>query len=184
MDAVHVLVCRLGKFNLIFLGEIGVAVALRAGERQVHLENRRTEILHRQNLVAAVAVPALRRAGRAHRMTHAVDARGVIFTFFFMTTGAIRWRDILVVLQFRDAVVTVNAIQLAVNRQRKTIRREIADGFLDAVDHPGGGRIGMAVETVGVGQFRGGVRLRGGMAWHNPNQQGRQQNKAGQTGPS
>ena len=47
VDAVHVLIRGLGKFDLIFLREIRVAVALRAGRRQIHFIDGRMHILHR-----------------------------------------------------------------------------------------------------------------------------------------
>ena len=66
VDAVYVLIRGLGKFDLVFLGEIRVAMTLGASRRQIHFIDGRTDILHRQNFVAAMAVPAFRRAGRAH----------------------------------------------------------------------------------------------------------------------
>ena len=104
--------------------------------------------------MVAVAVPALRRAGRAHVVAHAVYARGVILALFLMAAGAVRRRDIFVVLHLLDAVVTVNAIQLAVDRLRKTVRGKKRHRLRMTVDHALVGRISVAVETVGAFQYR------------------------------
>jgi hypothetical protein len=63
-------------------------------------------------------------------MAHAVDARRVILALLFMAAGAVRRRHVFVVLQFLDAVVAVNAVELAVDGLRKTVGREIADDSL------------------------------------------------------
>ncbi len=153
VDAVHVLVRGLGKFDLVFLGEIGVAVALRAGRRQIHFIHGRMHILHRQNFVDAVAVPALRRAGRAHGVAHAVDAGGVILAFLFVTAGAVRRRHDFVVHHLLDAVVAVNAVQLAVDGLGKTVGGKQRHRFGMAIDGALVRGVGVAVEAVGVFQL-------------------------------
>ena len=90
VDAVEVLRRRLRMFHLIFLRQLGVVMTFGAGLRQIEFENRRGRIFHGQDVVRAVAVPAIGRAGSAERMTHAVDAGRVILSFLFMATGAIR----------------------------------------------------------------------------------------------
>ena len=133
VDAVHVLIRSFGKFDLIFLGEVGVAVALGAGRRQVHLIHRRIHVFHRHNFMVAVAVPALRRAGRAHVVAHAVDARGVILAFLVVATGAVWRRHVFVMQHLLDAVVAVNAIKLAVDGPGKTVRGKQRHHFSMAV---------------------------------------------------
>ena len=153
VDAVHVLIRRFGKFDLIFLREIRVAVAFRARRRQIHFIDRGRKIFHRQNLMVAVAVPTLRRARRAHRMAHAVDAGRVFLAFFFVAASAIWRRHIFVVHHFLDAVVTINAIQLAVDRTRKTVSGKQRHHFGVAVHAALVGRIGVAVKAIGAGEL-------------------------------
>ena len=101
----------------------------------------------------AVTIPALRRAGRAHLMAHAVDAAGVILTFFFVTAGAIRRRHIFVVHQFLDAVVTINAIQFAVNGFLETIRGKNGERNFLAVHDVRVLRVAVAIKAVRAGKF-------------------------------
>ena len=93
VNAVHVLRRRFGMIDLVFLRQARIAVALGAGERQVHLEHRRCRVLDRQNAMRAVAIPAIRRAGRAEHVAYAVNARGVILGLLLVARGAIRRRQ-------------------------------------------------------------------------------------------
>ena len=93
VDAVHVLRGRLGILHFVFLRQPWIAVAFGAGVRQVHFENRRSRIIDRQNVMRAVAIPAIGRAGGAERVAHAVDARGVILGLFLVADGAIGRRQ-------------------------------------------------------------------------------------------
>ena len=153
VDAVHVLIRGLGKLDLIFLGEVGVAVALGAGGGQIHFEHGGIRVLHRHDLVVAVAIPTLRRAGSAHLVAHAVNAAGVVLAFLLMAAGTIRRRRIFVVLHLLDAVMAINAVQRAVDGFGKTIRRKQRHGDGMAVDHFLVGGIGVAIETVGAFQL-------------------------------
>ena len=160
VDAVHVLRGRLRKFNLVFLGKIRVAVAFRARGRQVQLVHRALGILHRQNFVRTVAVPALRRARGPHRMAHPVDARLVELLFLVMAPAAVRRRN-LGMHQLLDPVMAVHAIQRAMHRRRKTVRGKQRQRGRMAVHHPLVGRIGMAIETIRTGKFGRRIGRRG-----------------------
>ena len=110
-----------------------------------------------------MAVPALRRARRTHFVAHAVNAAGVIFTFFFVTAGAVRWRHVFVVEQFLDAVVTINAIQFAVNRFLETALGKNCERYFLAIDDARVLRVAVAIKTIRAGEFfnRVGRRQRG-----------------------
>ena len=80
-------------------------------------------------------------------MAHAVDAGRVILAFLFMAAGAVRRRHVPVMLQFLDTVMAVNAVQLAVDGLRKTVRGEQRHRLGVTVDHALVRRVGVAVET-------------------------------------
>ena len=101
----------------------------------------------------AVAVPALRRAGRAHLVAHAVNAASVILAFFFVTTNAVRRRHFFVVNQFLDAVVTINAIQFAVNGFLETVLGKNGERYFLAVDDTRVLRVAVAIKTIRAGKF-------------------------------
>ena len=103
--------------------------------------------------MAAVAIPALRGARRAHVVAHAVDAGRVILAFLVMAAGAVWRRYVFIVLHFLDPVVAVNAVQLAVNRLGKPIRRKQRHRLGMAIDHAFIRGISMAIETISAGQF-------------------------------
>ena len=95
-------------------------------------------------------------------MAHAVDAGRVILAFLFMAAGAVRRRHVFVMLHFLDAVMAVNAVQLAVDGLCKTVRREQRHRLGVAVDHALVRRVSVAVETIRVLQlFRREERGRG-----------------------
>ena len=93
VDAVEVLRRGLRMLHLVFLRQVGIVVTLGAGLRQIEFENRRQGIFDRQDVVRAVAVPAIGGAGSAERMAHAVDAGGVILCLLFVAAGAIGRRQ-------------------------------------------------------------------------------------------
>ena len=110
-------------------------------------------MLHRHNFVRAVAVPALRRARRAHLVAHAVDATSVFLALFFVAACAVGRRDVFVVLHFLDAVVTINAIQRAVNGFRKTVCGKQRQWLGVTVDYAFVRGIGVAIQAIGTGEF-------------------------------
>ena len=109
VDAFHVLRRSLGVLHLVFAGQPGLAVTLRAGPRQVQLEHRRVRIVDRQDVVRAVTVGTFRRARRAHRLAHAMNAGSIFFGLRFVTTAALRRRQFIGVRQLFDASVAVGA---------------------------------------------------------------------------
>ena len=106
----------------------------------------------------AVAVPALGRARSAHRVAHAMNAVGVGFGFLVVATGAVGRRNICAMNQFLDAVVTINAIQLAVDRPGKTVNWENGERDFFPVHQTDVFRIQMTIETIGAGKFLNRVR--------------------------
>jgi len=100
-----------------------------------------------------VTVPALRRAGCAHLVAHTVDAAGVIFAFFFVTTGAVRWWHVFVVNQFLDAVVTINAIQFAVNRFLETALGKNGERNFLAIHDARVFWVAVAIKAIRAGKF-------------------------------
>ena len=157
VDAVQILRRGLRVLDLIFLHQPRIAVTFGAGLGQVELEDRRRRIRHRQNAVRTVAVPAIGRARRAHRMAHAVDARGVILGFFLVAAGTIRRRQVGVVNQFLHAGVAIGAVQRAVNGFLKAVRRENRKRNLDSIHHAGVVGIRVAIETIRVRQLLDGI---------------------------
>ena len=102
-----------------------------------------------------MTIPAICRAGSAQLMAHAVNARGVIFPLFLMTTRAIRRRQLAFVNQILDSLMAINAIQLRVNGFDEGVRRKQQRyGF--ASNLPGRRRIEMTIQAIGVLEFFGG----------------------------
>ena len=103
----------------------------------------------------AVAIPTTRRAGRAERVAHAMDARGIFLRGFVVArlrvvaTDTIRWRQFAFVDEVFDSTVAINAIKFSVNRLRKTVRRKNQRDNLPA-DFSRRGRIEVAIEAVRV----------------------------------
>ena len=93
-------------------------------------------------------------------MAHAVDAAGVILLLLLMAASAVGRRQIFVMVELLDPVVTIDAIQLAVGRQGKTVRRKHGEGYFLAVHDPRVVGVGMAIEAVGAGKFFNGVGRR------------------------
>ena len=155
VDAVVVLRSSLRILHLVFLGKARIAVTLGTSLGEVELENRRVRVLHRRNVVRAVAVPATGRTAGAKFVTHAVNACGIILRLFLMATGAI-WRgELAFVNQVFDAFVAINAIECGVKRLVERVGREYQrNGF--PVHRARGRGIQMAVETIRVGDFIGG----------------------------
>src|ERR1051325_12039010 len=162
VDAVHVLGGNFRILDLIFPGEARIAVAGGASLGKVELEDRRIGLLDRRHLVRPVAVPATGRAGSAEGMADAVNAGGILFSgllvigFGFVAADAVGRGQFAFVDEVFDADVAIHAGQFAVDRSRKHVGREDRhrDGF--SVNRARVGRIGVAIEAIGVGKLLGG----------------------------
>jgi len=152
VNAVVVMSGGLGILHLVFLGEPGVAVTLGAGLGQIEFEHGRFGLFHRTDIVAAVAIPAIRRPGRAQGVAHAVDAGGILLGRVFVTTRAVRRRQLALMHQILDAFVTINAIELRVQGFIERVGGEQQRHGLIS-DGAGGGGIEMAIQAVRVGDF-------------------------------
>jgi hypothetical protein len=86
-------------------------------------------------------------------MTHAMNARGIFFGFFFMAMRTIRRRQTGIVNQFLDAGMTICATQFGVDGRIEIVRRENRQWNVFAIHHPASCAIAMAIEAVGIGQF-------------------------------
>ena len=104
-----------------------------------------------------VAVPALGGAGCSHRVAHAVNARGVILAFLIVTTSTVGRRHVFIVDQFLDPVMAIDAVQELWTDLAKPLVGKSAIGLGVTVDRALIGRIGMAVEAVGVCEFLNGI---------------------------
>src|ERR1017187_10442590 len=156
VDAFHVLRRGLRKLHLVFLRQPRVAVAPGAGLREVQLENWRRRVLHWQNAMRAMTIPAIGSARSPHPMAQAVDARGVIFRLLFMAAGAIRRRQFALMHQVLDAGVAIHTVEHGMNGFLKGVgRKKQRNDF--PVHLAGGGGIQMAVETIGVLEFLRGI---------------------------
>ncbi len=102
--------------------------------------------------MTAVTVPARGRTGSPQGMAHAVYARGIILLLLLMATAAIGRRHLFVMDHFLDAVMTIHAIQGTVDGVGETVRWKHRHGHRFAVDRAAVGRIGMAIQTIGIFQ--------------------------------
>src|ERR1035437_257480 len=109
VDAVHILRRRLRILHLVFLRQPGVAVALGASPGQVQFEDRRRGVFGREHVVRAMAIPATGRAGSAHLVAQAMDARRVLFDGLLVALDATGWlrRHIVVRVLGSDVRVAV-----------------------------------------------------------------------------
>ena len=92
VDALLVLGSNLGVLHLVFVGEVLVRVALRAGLGEVHLVDRRICLLHGNDVVVPMAIGAVRRGRGAHGLAHAVDAALVDLVLLGVTGSALHLR--------------------------------------------------------------------------------------------
>ena len=74
MDALGVLSAHRGVLHLVFVGDALVGVALPAGDREVHLVDRRIGQRDPADVVVPVAIDAVGGGRGAHGPAHAVDA--------------------------------------------------------------------------------------------------------------
>ena len=89
-----------------------------------------------------------------------MDAGRVLFCFLFMATCAV-WRGKgFAMHQFLDAVMTVNAVQLAVDGKGKSIGGENCQWNFITVHDANVVRVQMTVEAIGAGKFFHRVRGR------------------------
>jgi len=170
----------LRKLHLVFLRQPWIAMAPGAGLREVQLENRRRRVLHRQNAMRAVTIPAIGGAGSSQLVAQAVDARGVIFRLLFMASGAVGRRQFGVVDEFLDAGVAVRAIEHGMDGPGEAVGGKDGerDGF--AIHLPAVGRVGVAIQAIGVRQFFDGV---GGGESRRCEWQAKQDEEAGEDSP-
>ena len=140
-------------FHFVFRRNRGVGVAVRAGTRQVEFKDGRIGGLDGLNVVRAVAIPAIRRRRSAEVMAHAVNAAGVflrgllVLRVFLVAGGAVRRRQMALVLKFFNPDVTFRAVQFRVNRFRENICwKEKRDFLAIHATHCGG--IGMTIQAV------------------------------------
>ena len=157
VDAFHVLRCGLRKLHLVFLRQPGIAVAPGAGLREVQLENRRRRVLHRQNAMRAVTIPAIGGARSSQLVAQAVDARGVIFRLLCMASVTVRRRQFALMHQVLDAGVAIHTVEHGMDGFLKGVgRKKQRNDF--PVHLAGRGRVQVAVEAVGVFEFVRGIR--------------------------
>jgi hypothetical protein len=153
MDAFHVLRGGVGMGDFIFFGKVGIVMTPGAGLGQVQFEHRRRGVADGEDVVRAVAIPAVGRAGGAEQVTETMDTGGILLRLFLVAMRTIGRRQTGIVNQFLHAGVAIGATEFGVNGQKKTVRGENGERDVFAIDHACGGGVGVAIETVGIGQF-------------------------------
>lgn len=147
MDAFRILRRRLGMLHLVFFGEARVVMTFGAGLRQIQFEYRRGRVFRGSDLVRAVAIPTIGRAGRAHLMAEAVDALRILFLLFLVATAAIRRRQFAGMDEVFDSFVAIHAIQRGVDGFVERIGRKDECDYL-AVHLSRRRRVEVAIEAV------------------------------------
>ena len=160
MDAVHVLGSRLRITHLVFVGQPLVAVAGGAGLRQVQLEDRRTMVFDRQNVVRTMTISATCGAGSAQGMAHPVNACLIHLGLIGMAIGTLRRRKRSLVNEFRDRRVAVDTVEAAVNGGLECFRNQRGQRDGATLDGAGQGRILVAFQAIGVAEWLVGFRNR------------------------
>lgn len=102
----------------------------------------------------AVTIHAARRAGSPKRMTHTVNAAGVLFGRFIMASSAVNrlGRHIVVRVFARDIRMTTGAGICAMHRRRKF-------RFIDKEPNRFAGRVGFVERFIGMAFEAGGVGI-------------------------